>query len=153
MASPQASRDLADMNPLLMNDRSLKGPGVIARVTPTGTHYVASIVADAFSVHFSDIKPPTIRRDHTLSSLPTVSLHRLALETLRLNKQLVSTSTSDGLLRISIRNISVSSSAVLSGDLRGARLADSVTFRTQTMQMDVAVRINKNAGGNPALKI
>uniref|UniRef100_A0A1I7U3A2 BPI2 domain-containing protein n=1 Tax=Caenorhabditis tropicalis TaxID=1561998 RepID=A0A1I7U3A2_9PELO len=141
------------MNPLLFNDRTLKGPGVIARVTPTGTQYVASVVAAAFSSHFADIKPPKERKDHQLSTVSTVTLRRLMLETLQLDKQLVSTTTSDGLLRIAIRNISVSSSAVLSGELRGIKLQDNVTFRTPSLRLDVAIRISKNTGGNPALKM
>ena len=164
------SQDLADMNPLLFNDRALvsfplnlvniskkylfqKGPGVIARVTPTGTQYVASVVAAAFSSHFADIKPPKERKDHQLTSAPTVNLRRLMLETLQLDKQLVSTTTSDGLLRIAVRNISVSTSAVLTGELRGIKLQDSVTFRTPSLRLDVAIRITKNGGGNPALKV
>ncbi|CAI2347825.1 unnamed protein product [Caenorhabditis sp. 36 PRJEB53466] len=141
------------MNPLLQNDRTVKGPGVIARVTPSGTQYVASVVAAAFSAHFADIRPPQMRRDHQLTSISTVSLRRLMLETLQLDKQSVTTGTADGLLRISVRNVSVSSSAVLSGELRGVRLDDNITFRTPALWLDVAVRINKNAGGNPALKV
>lgn len=147
------SQDLADMNPLLFNDRTLKGPGVIARVTPTGTQYVASVVAAAFSSHFADIKPPKERKDHQLSAISTVTLRHLMLETLQLDKQLVSTSTTDGLLRIAVRNISVSTSAILSGELRGIKLSDNVTFRTPSLRLDTAIRIMKNAGGNPALKM
>lgn len=130
-----------------------KGPGVIARVTPSGTQYVASVVAAAFSSHFSDIKPPQTQKDHQLSTISTVSLRRVILETLQLDKQLVTTSTTDGFLRIVVHNVSVSSSAVLSGELRGHTLADSVTFRSGHLRMEVAVRINKNPGGNPALKV
>lgn len=122
-------------------------------MTPTGTQYVASVVAAAFSSHFADIKPPKERKDHQLTTISTVTLRRLMLETLQLDKQLVTTTTSDGLLRITVQNISVSSSAVLSGELREIKLQDNVTFRTANLRIDTAIRIMKNAGGNPALKV
>ncbi|CAI5445874.1 unnamed protein product [Caenorhabditis angaria] len=147
------TQDVQDMNPLLFNERNLRGAGVIARVTPSGTQYVAGIVAQAFSAHFSDIKPNQQKREKQLANIPTVSLKNLMLETLKLDRQFVTTSTSDDVLRIQVTNVSLSSSAILSGQLRGVDLNDQINFRTPFLNLNAAIKILRNSNGNPLLKL
>ncbi|CAB3403521.1 unnamed protein product [Caenorhabditis bovis] len=144
---------VAEMNPLLLNDRAQRGAGVISRVTPVGTNYVAGVVAQAFAAHFADVTPLNVGRDQKLTQIPAVSLERLALETLQLDRRHVSTSTMDGVLRVKVTNVSISASSHIVGVLRTIRLRDAIAVKTQYLQLEAAIAVNRNSHGNPFLKL
>ncbi|CAD6188064.1 unnamed protein product [Caenorhabditis auriculariae] len=142
---------IEDVNAQLFNDRQFEGAGVKSRLTTTGTNYVAGVVANALVVHFADVRLPP--KTFQLQNAPTVTVSNTSLTSFRLLPNTFSSLTADGLLHFRATNVAISTKSTVRGVLRGVPLAHQLLVDTAKAQLEVSLRVIKQANGNPAFKM
>ncbi|EPB71141.1 LBP / BPI / CETP family protein [Ancylostoma ceylanicum] len=143
---------LNPINDLLIGDTNLVGPGVLVRVTPSGTAYVATMVARALTPEVATARMPFEPKPAVLASLPTVSLSSMQLRLFQIPDVFDVIPVSPNLISVSLQNMNLSVSAVGSGRVDDVPVNGVIDIRTNRFQLDVNIEIKRNSRGNPSLK-
>lgn len=142
-----------DIHPLLRNDGPFHGPGVLSRVTPTGTNYVARIVTEAFVAHFSDIATSANLKNRVLPTLSSLSLTNITLSSISVDDSSIQTSTASGLYKVTVGNAVATISALPNGTIQGTSISGPVAIKSAGIAIFANIRIGRNSNGNPSLKL